>query len=125
MEKLPKVMVCVTRQKNCARLIKKGKVIANNNNANLYVVHVAKEGTNFLGNPNEGEALDYLFQLSKNVGADMSVLRANSIINALTDFANKNDVSIVVMGESPNLQGNIIHRLEQSIKDTNIKIITA
>ena len=84
-----KIMVCVTRQKTCERLIRMGEKIANHSKGELSVVHVAKMGTNFLDNPHEGEALEYLFQISKHAGADLSVLRSDNVVNTLVKFAKK------------------------------------
>ncbi len=122
------VMICVTRQKACQRLIELGKQIAKGStNAKLYVVHVAKNGVNFLGNPDEGEALDYLFQVSKEAGAEMTVLRSDHVVDTLVDFARKNNVSIVIMGESPGSPGNgdknIIQDMEKRLPDVELKVV--
>ena len=121
---VPKVMVCVTRQKTCERLIKIGTKIALDLKAVLSVVHVAKTGTNFLGNPDEGEALDHLFQISKNAGADMSVLRSDNVVNTLVEFAKKNKVSVLILGESPDSkdENNIIKQLQRRLPDIDIQI---
>lgn len=59
------IMVCVTQQKTCERLIKKGVQLKEKYSSNIYVIHVAKEGTDILGDKNEGNALEYLFDISK------------------------------------------------------------
>lgn len=122
------IMICVTRQKACERLIKAGKQMAKGHaDARLYVVHVAKKGENFLGNPDEGEALDYLFEVSKEAGAQMTVLRSDHVVDTLVDFARKNGVSVVVMGESPGSSGdgvrNIIHEMEKCLPDLELKVV--
>lgn len=83
------IMICVTRQKTCERLIKVGKEIAGKGDAQLYAVHVVKRGVNFLGNPDEGEALDYLFQISKEAGAEMTVLRSEDVVDTLLNSPGK------------------------------------
>jgi len=120
-------MVCVTRQKTCARLIKTGVKISTENKGELSVVHVAKQGENILGNPKEGEALEYLFQISKEAGADMTVLRSERIVDTLVDFAKKHEITIVVMGESPYSKSdtNIIRQLEVRLPDVEIRVIPA
>ena len=91
------IMVCVTGQKNCERLIKFGEKMANDLNGKLYVIHVAKTGTNFLGNPDESEALEFLYQISNNAGADMAVLRSNNITETIVNFALENKISHAVL----------------------------
>lgn len=122
------IMICVTRQKACERLIKVGKqMVKGYTGAKLYVVHVARLGENFLGNPDEGEALDYLFQVSKEAGAEMTVLRSNRVVDMLVDFAKKNNVSVVIMGESPgyreNDDRNIIQEMEKRLPDLELRIV--
>lgn len=41
------VLVCVTQQKTCERLIKRGALLKNKYKSELYVIHVAKEGIIF------------------------------------------------------------------------------
>jgi K+-sensing histidine kinase KdpD len=120
-------MVCVTRQKTCERLIKIGKEIAYKTEGEILVVHVAKEGANFLDNPHQGEALEYLFQISKTVGADMSVLRSDNVVNTLVEFAKKNAVSIIIVGESPYARknDNITRELERLLPNVKIMVVEA
>ncbi|HZK57189.1 MAG TPA: universal stress protein [Clostridia bacterium] len=112
------IMVCVTKQKTCERLIQSGVKIKEKRGGNLFVVHVAPTGWNFLGNSSEGEALDYLFEISKSVGADMTVLRSSEVVETITDFCKNNDISIVVLGESPGVSGhdNIISKLRKKLQ---------
>ena len=125
MKKVPKVMVCVTRQKTCERLIRVGERIARENNYELSVVHVVKIGVNFLGNPDEGEALDYLFSVSKKAGADMTVLRSENVLNSLVEYAENNGISEIVLGQSPKSQSdtNIMKQLEQKLPGIKFRIV--
>ena len=66
----------------------------------LYVIHVAKESWNFLNNSREGEALDYLFDISKSVGANLTVLRSDNIPETIAQFAKDHDIELIVMGET-------------------------
>ena len=120
------ILICVTRQKTCERLIKVGRDTAGNGNAQLYAVHVAKKGVNFLGNPDEGEALDYLFQVSKEAGAEMTVLRSEHVVDTLVEFARKSDISVVVLGESAgntNRDKSIINELKSKLPDLEFIIV--
>ena len=95
-----RVMVCVTQQKNCERLILNGSKYLENEEDELYVIHVVNEDQNFLNKKNDGEALEYLFGVCKGVGADMTMLRSKDIFQTLVDFALEKDISHVVMGRS-------------------------
>ena len=122
---VPRVMVCVTRQKTCERLIKVGQKLVNGTGGKLTVVHVTKIGVHVLGNPDEGEALDYLFQISKQAGADMTVLRSENVLNTLLDYARKNDITEIVMGESPDPgSGNsMIQNMEYMLPGVKFNVI--
>lgn len=89
-------MVCVTVQKTCERLIRTGSIIAGD--AGLHVVHVAKNGEALLGNGNDREALEYLFRISREFGAEMDVLRSGEVIDTITDYARRNKIACIVLG---------------------------
>ncbi|MDR5658531.1 universal stress protein UspA [Serpentinicella sp. ANB-PHB4] len=121
------VMVCVTQQKTCEKLIKVGSEMCNTPDDKLYVVHVAPNGWKILGNSKEGEALDYLFEISKNVGADMTVIRSSEVVKSIIDFCKKNDINAIVLGESREEQSKNNISIELSKKLNNrldLKIIS-
>ena len=84
------------------------------------------KNVNFLGNPDEGEALDYLFQVSKEAGAEMTVLRSEHVVDTLVEFARKSDISVVVLGESAgntNRDKSIINELKSKLPDLEFIIV--
>lgn len=125
MVNVPRVMVCVTRQKTCERLIKVGQMLVNGTGGKLKVIHVTKAGLNVLGNPDEGEALDYLFQVSKQAGAEMTVLRSDNILNTLLDFARSNNITEIVVGESPDPDSkkSLIHNMEYMLPGIKFNVV--
>lgn len=119
-------MICVTQQKTCERLIKAGVRLQEKQDGNIFVVHIAPEGWNILGNSKEGEALDYLFDISKEVGADMTVLRSSEVIKTIIEFCQKHDIKSIVLGESKekSTENNLIMKLSKKIlDDVELKII--
>jgi len=92
-------MVCVTMQRSCQRLIREGGRIAAEKGAALAVVHVSRPGDNLLGNPDEGEALNYLFTAATEAHAQMQVLRSNKIAKSLIEFARDNRATDMIMGQ--------------------------
>lgn len=95
------VMVCVTQQKTCERLILNGYRLVETKKGKLYVIHVVNEKEKFLENIDDGEALEYLFGVSKKVGADLTVLRSRNIMQTMIDFANNNNITHMIMGTTP------------------------
>jgi len=119
------IMVCVTQQKTCERLIKQARSMMENSNGNLFVVHVVKNDSKFLGNDKEGEALEYLFGISKSVGANLSVLRADSVSQTLVDYAVENHIDTVVMGESidSSSENKFYVKLSEKLPHVNIIVV--
>ncbi len=100
-----RVIACVTGQKTCERLIKHGAALAKIENGELAVVHVARFGFHFLGNPCEGEALEYLFEAAKAVNAEMTVLRSDDFVSAIARYAYKHDITHMVVGKPETTEG--------------------
>ncbi len=93
------ILVCVTQQKTCERLIKKALEFSKGEDS-FFIIHVAKNNWSFLDNEKEGEALEYLFGIAKSVGANLTVLRSDSIVDTIVEFAKENNISLLVMGDS-------------------------
>lgn len=125
MGQLKNILVCVTQQKTCERLIRKAAVIRDEINANLFVIHVAKNEWNFLDNIKEGEALEYLFDISKSVGANLSVLKSDEIANTIADFAKNNNIHCIIMGESPedHKENNFYKELRTLLSNVEIQVM--
>ncbi|MDF2546068.1 MAG: universal stress protein UspA [Anaerosolibacter sp.] len=100
MKPVKNVMVCVTQQKTCERLIRRGAELRDTYEGQLFVIHVAQEGWNFLGKSKEGDALEYLFEKSKAYGANLTVLRSHDVLATLKEQVEKNNIDIIVMGEA-------------------------
>lgn len=95
------ILVCVTQQKTCERLIREGNRLAANTKGLLYVIHVSRKDLNFLDITSEGEALQYLFDVSNAAGASLTVLKSDNVINAIVRYAKENTVTDLVLGSSP------------------------
>ena len=112
------VMVCVTQQKTCDRLIQYGHDLLIKGSGELYIIHVAHYEFKFLGSTKEGEALEYLYQKALEYGANLTVVRSNHVLDTLVDLVKKNKISHVILGESGEIKSedNIITRFENKIK---------
>jgi K+-sensing histidine kinase KdpD len=119
------IMVCVTQQKTCERLINRGEALKQKYNGDLFVIHAAKEGTNFLGNQHESDALEYLYDISKNAGAEMTVLRSKDVPETLLEFAKVRDIKHIVMGEAPssNKENDIAGILQKNMPECIFYIV--
>jgi K+-sensing histidine kinase KdpD len=94
------IMVCVTQQRTCDRLIKCGHDALGDREGKLFIIHVAPKDVKLLGSSREGEALDYLYGKAIEYGANLTVVRSNNILDTLVDLVQKNQISEVILGES-------------------------
>ncbi len=118
------ILVCVTQQKACERLIR-AAVELKEADGNLHVIHVTKENWNFVDNARDGEVLEYLFTLSKSYGAELTILNSDKIPETIAQYAQHYGIELIVIGEGP--QGNqssFIKRLSSLLKDTDTMIMS-
>lgn len=119
-------MVCVTQQKSCERLIERGAQIREGTDE-LHVVHVVKDSWKYFSEMEESDALDYLYEVSKNFQANLSVINSDDIEKSLSEFARSRNVRVIVMGESKenSKQQDMIFRLRKTINmDVAFDIVT-
>lgn len=121
-----KVLVCVTGQKTCERLIQEGSSIAKQFDGKVSVVHVAAQGSAILGNHHEGEALEYLFRAADEVGADMTVLRTEDTMDTLVTFAREQQADCIVVGTGSGRDGgDFAERLRLRLPSVEVRSIYA
>lgn len=120
------VMVCVTGQKSCERLIVLGAKIAEREKQPLLVVHVAHKGNHVLGYANEAEALEYLLDISVRHGADMYVKKSDDVLGAIEDEARAQEASVIVAGRAVNYNGwDMLDELKTRLPEVRFEILSA
>lgn len=94
------IMVCVTSQRSCDRLIARGIERAGTGQAPafLHVVHCVETGRNFMNTPYEADAIEYLFTAAQLAGADLSLVRADDVDDALVEYAEQHGVQLIILG---------------------------
>lgn len=93
--KKPSVLACVTSQYDCDRIIKNAKHIADDSNCELRVLSILQPTCNYA---NISDQIEYLHLVSKEAGADMTVLFHNDAPKAAADFVKENNVKRIVTG---------------------------
>ena len=95
------VLVCVTAQKDCARLIRRGREIAGEKGTGLKVLHVCTRKSQ----PQEDAAiLNELFSLAHEADAEMNVLYEENAPAAIARYAGECGAETLVLG--PDRSGN-------------------
>ena len=79
----PSVVVCVTDQQSCVRLIHEGSRISVENSLPLYVLSVVPLK---VAPRSCGEALEYLFSASREAGAEMTVFYHCDVLSTALSF---------------------------------------
>ena len=120
------VLVCVTGQKNCERLIVAGARIAREEGLPLNVLHVVQGGGSVLGFVNEPEALEYLLKVSVEHGASMYVRRSDDVISSIEYAAKNEHCRVLVAGRAANYSGHdLLDELQQRLPGVRFEIMRA
>ena len=118
------VMVCVTGQKTCERLIETGSRRAKELGADVTVVHVAREGMDLLGGSlKEAEALEYLFRMASEHGAGMMVIRSNEVVPTLVSHARELNAELIVLGSPRKMRRDITKEIRAELPEMKFEII--
>lgn len=89
-------VVCVTNQYECERLIKAGRIAADLSNTNLRVINVSSPDLSKLN----FAALEYLYGVSKQYDAEMSIIYSDDAYHTLVRYIKQNKATHVITGES-------------------------
>lgn len=120
------VLVCVTGQKSCERLIVAGARIAQAEGVILNVLHVVRPDGNVLGFQNEPEALEYLLKVSVEHGASMYVRRSDDVIGSIEYAAKNEQAQVIVAGRAANYSGwDMLDELKLRLPGVRFEIIGA
>ena len=110
------ILVCVTVQKDCARLIREGRRMAEEKGERLHVLHVSA-GKNPLGNPAAAEALNELFSLAHEVDAEMNILYDANVVDSIVRYAKEQSASLLVLGpDHSGIAGQLRVRLPETVE---------
>ena len=95
------VLVCVTDQVNCGRLIRYGRKRADEIGCPLRVLHVRTREKTMMGNPDITSALNDLYSQAREAEAEMEIVSSQDVEGTIADYARKCHASLVVLGETP------------------------
>lgn len=119
--KQPCVVVCVTPQESCTRLIQAGARIAAEESLPLVVLSVFKESSGL--NANEGGALENLFECAKKFDARMNVYFNNSPALVVAVAAKKLGAVNLVTGFPEEGSSGFIGRIHEILPELPITMV--
>ncbi|AEF16439.1 MULTISPECIES: universal stress protein [Thermoanaerobacterium] len=120
-----RIMVCVTPQKSCQRLVERGAERAKETNGEFCVVYVNKNN-DIYKDLKEHKILVELFEMAQKLGGRVSILVGKKISDALAEFAAENDITEIIVGKSLRsafdvlIHGDVINPLIKRVEEKNI-----
>lgn len=122
-----RIMVCVTPQKSCRRLVERGAERAKETNGEFCVVYVNKN--NDISNDlKQNKVLLELFYLAQKMGGRVSILVGKKISKTLAEFAKENNITEIIVGKSLRsaldviLYGDVINPLKKEAEKNDIRV---
>lgn len=118
-----KVMVCVTRQTTCQRLIRQGAAIAQQLGQELIVVHALRQYERILSSSDESAALEMLFEEANKYEGQMIVIRCEDVLEGLTKCAKVNNVGLMILGASPQNAQSVCEEIRRRMPRVSYMVV--
>ncbi len=119
--KKPSVLVCVTGQYDCDRLIQAGYQQAAELGCDLHVlcVHTPVNDISLLG-----DEMEYLYRTAKELGADMTIAFDKNAPKFAADFARKINARHLVTGMPDNRPNGFVLTVHELLPRLQITMVT-
>lgn len=124
-----RVMVCVSAHPIGDRLIRSGRRLAEALRAEWFVVYVETPKNLQLPQGERARLLQYL-RLAEELGAQVITLSGESVVEALVEFANQENITRIVIGKPRRsrwlelVRGSRVDRLLERCGDTDVFVIS-
>ena len=120
-DKKPSVLVCVTGQYDCDRLIEAGFEQASQMGCDLHVlcVHTPVNDISLLS-----DEIEYLYRTAKELGADMTIAFDQNAPKCAADFARKINARHLVTGMPDNRPNGFVLTLHEMLPRLEITMVT-
>lgn len=120
-DKKPSVLVCVTGQYDCDRLIEAGFEQASQLGCDLHVlcVHTPVNDISLLS-----DEIEYLYRTAKELGADMTIAFDQNAPKCAADFARKINARHLVTGMPDNRPNGFVLTLHEMLPRLEITMVT-
>jgi two-component system, OmpR family, sensor histidine kinase KdpD len=125
-----KVMVCLSSRPGTERLLRAGARIAGRLATNWFAVYVETPDSDHRhGDPEAFARLEEYERMARELGARVVTLKGKSVSDTLIDFAQHENISHVVFGQSARsrfdilLRGSIINRFLAEMRETTVQVV--
>ena len=125
-----KVMVCLSERSGAERLIRVGARIAGRLATNWYAVYVEPPAQdNRHPDPEAFQRMEDYIKLARDLGAKTVLLKSKRVADALIAFAQQENISHVVFGQSARsrfdilLRGSVLNRFLSEVRDVTVQVV--
>lgn len=122
----PKILVGITIQENSRRLIDEGVRLSKSLNAPLHILHIRK-GETIFDNPESSMLLENLFAYGGELGGEVHFLCGEHVSRTFLDFVKDNDITHLVIGESPSHLAikapSVYDKITNELQDIEITVL--
>ena len=125
-----KVMVCLTSRPGATRLLRTGARIAGRLATNWYAVYAdTPDGERRHGDEESRSRLEEYKRMARELGAQVITLKGKNTADLLIEFAQKENISHVVFGQSARsrfeilFRGSTINRFLAEMRNTTVQVV--
>src|SRR5579872_1464661 len=124
-----KVMVCLSTRPGTERLLRVGTRIAGRLATNWYAVYVSRPDDKGHGDPEAFHRLEEYKRMARDLGAQVVNLTDRNVSDALIRFAQQENISHVVFGQSARsrfdilLRGSVLNRFLAEVRDVTVQVV--
>jgi two-component system sensor histidine kinase KdpD len=125
-----KVMVCLSKRPGAERLLRVGARIAGRLATNWYAVYVEPPvQDNRHSDPEAFQRMEEYTRLARDLGAKVVMLQNKRVADALIAFAQQENISHVVFGQSARsrfdilLRGSVLNRFLSEVRDVTVQVV--
>jgi two-component system sensor histidine kinase KdpD len=124
-----KVMVCLSTRPGTERLLRVGARVAGRLASNWYAVYVARPDDKGHGDPEAYHRLEEYQRMARDLGAKVVSLTDRNVSDALIRFAQQENISHVVFGQSVRsrwdilLGGSVLNRFLSEVRDVTVQVV--
>jgi two-component system, OmpR family, sensor histidine kinase KdpD len=124
-----KVMVCLSTRPGTERLLRIGARIAGRLASNWYAVYVSRPDDKGHGDPEAFHRLEEYQRMARDLGAQVVTLTDRNVSDALIRFAQQENISHVVFGQSARSRwdilwgGSVLNRFLSEVRDVTVQVV--
>jgi two-component system sensor histidine kinase KdpD len=124
-----KVMVCLSTRPGTERLLRVGSRIAGRLSTNWYAVYVNKPDDKGHNDPEAFHRLEEYQKMARDLGAKVVALTDRNVADALIRFAQQENISHVVFGQSARSRwdilwrGSVLNRFLSEVRDVTVQVV--